>query len=220
MQKILKNLIDPENFLPKKKKKRFPTKTIIVLLIVVAICCLIGKCARDHKNDSRTLTEMLDENDFAAANKYVAKHQYKYHHEIARYYLPDALKTLKAEATYLMDQDDSDAETLFMLCINDVAGNIGIGQPVTGTYKESDTETDGIIDEITPYNSCLISIIREAVIKNKPEFANKVFKMMKQNYKCDKQIIQSGTWSDDCTYEYTEDNSQIEEAKSLLSELN
>ena len=201
-----------------------------VLFLIGCIGSIFQGCGggKGAGSSNRSLEEILDENDFASANKYVAdvftkaEKDYFPHGRIVDKYLPAAIKTLKAEASYLMDQDDPDAETLFMLCINDVAGNIANYQPVTGFFDGThQTETEFISDEVTPYNACLISIIREAVIKNKPDFAKKVFKMMKTNYKCEKHLKpgMDSKWAYNYTYEYSEDNSQIEEAQKLLSEL-
>ncbi len=196
------------------------------IFLIVCLGSLFENCGGSNNSDSdkRSLTEMLDENDFAGANKYVANIFNSTGgsiHDIENKYLPAAIQTLKAEASYLMDQDDQDAETLFMLCINDVSGNIANYQPSTGFFDGEDQfDTDCIIEEVTPYNACLISIIREAIIKNKPDFAKKVLKMMKKNYKCDKKLKpgEKGRYVYDYTYNYTEDISQIQEAKKLISD--
>lgn len=205
-------------------------KRFIYIVGILGLIAIFGSALEScggAKEKERSITEMLDENDFAAANKYLSDKNSRFqkgyfpHGDIRDKYLPDAIQTLKAEASYLMDQDDPDAETLFMLCINDVSGNIGNYQPANGFFDgQEQIETKFIIEEVTPYNHCLISIIKEALIKNKLDFAKKVFNMMKKNYKCDKQLKkgEDSGYVSSYTYNYTEDNSQLEEAQKLISD--
>lgn len=205
-------------------------KKFLYIIGILAVIGMIGSVVEScggSKEKDRSLNEMLEENDFAAANKYLTDLNSRIqkgtfpHGDITDKYLPNAIQTLKAEASYLMDQDDPDAETLFMLCINDVAGNIGNYQATTGFFDgDNQTYTEFITDEVTPYNACLLSIIKEALIKDKPEFAKKVLKMMKLNYKCDQKMKEGtkGKYVYDYTYNYTEDNSQLEEAKKLIED--
>lgn len=200
-----------------------------IVLIIGIVGSISDACSNKEKeSDGKSLTEMLDENDFKSANGYVnniynnisKQGSYKQLELITEKYLPAAIQTLKAEASYLMDQDDPEAEKLFMLCLNDVSGNIGKYQVTLGIYDESINDMYKITEEITPYNICLLAIIKEALIKEKPDFAKKVFKMMKKNYKCEKKLKEgkSGFFDSHYTYDYKEDNSQIEEAQILLSE--
>ena len=204
-------------------KKKVIIYAIVAFIILGAISDMISSCGSSSsgEKDNRSLVEMLDEYDFAAANKYVSRISTKDGYDIANYYLPAAIKTLKAEASFLMDDNDAEAERLFMLCANDVSGNIGNYQAQLG-FSDGDTfyDTEHIIEQVTPYNQCMISIIREALIKDKPEFAKKVLKLMKNNYKCDKRLKEGkkGGYVYDYTYDYKEDNSQIEEAKKLIAE--
>lgn len=204
------------------KRNKFYIAGLIVLLL--GLGTILENCGGSKEKDKsdRSLTEILEENDFAAANKYLSKINRKGSYEICNKYLPAATEILKAEASYLMDQDDPDAETLFMLCINDVSSNIGNSQPTIGHFEgDNNYDTEKYIDQVTPYNACLLSIIKEAAIKNKPEFAKKVLKLMKPNYICEKQLIpgKDTGYVSSYTYDYSKDDSQIEEAQKIISEL-
>ncbi len=213
--------------------RKFISK-IATILIIGAISSVFQACGGgDNKNgsnnDDRSLAEMLDENDFAAANQHLSKvynngadkNDYNGYRKRVDKYIPDATKILKVEASYLMDQDDPEAEQLFQLCINDVASNIGNQQVITGHFDgKEQTETKFYIEEVTPYNACLLSIIKEAVIKEKPDFAKKVFKMMKKNYVIEQNLkpgMDSGKVSS-YTYDCNEDNAILDEAQRIIAE--
>lgn len=210
--------------------------TIGILFLISAVVGGISECqddqARQKREENRieetkSLSEMLDKNDFKGANKLLSeiydRGAYKNATDMTNVYIPSAIKVLRAEASYLMSENDPAAEQLFKLCLNDVSANIGKYNVVTGIFEgQRQPKTDKYIDEVTPYNACLLTIIKEALITDNPDFAKTVLSMMKTNYVCNKELREGHStyhpYENDYTYDYKENNSQIEEAKQLISE--
>jgi hypothetical protein len=194
-------------------------KSILKTLLIGVVGSLLSSCS-----SGPSLTDMLADNDFAAANEYISetytakKLAGMSSSEKADKYIPEAIQVLKAEASYLMDENDAEAERLFMLLINDVSGNIGNQQFQVGHLgresMDDKYEADDYNEEITPYNAGLLPIIKEAIIKDNPEFAKKVLSMMEKNYTVVEKFPEEGEYSLDIT----EDNSWIEEAQKFISD--
>ncbi len=200
-------------------------KSLSLAVIASALTLLGSACGSSGNGDKKDLNQLLADNDFAGANEYLIQrfdeaNRYGGTSLDTKYILP-ATKVLKAEATYLMDTDDPEAEKVFLLCLNDVSGNVGNHQVETGSFDgDQKIHTKLYIDEVTPYNACLLAIIREALIKDKLSLAKKVYKMMKPNYTENQELKEgaSSGWVSSYIWTYTSNDAQREEAKALIDD--
>lgn len=190
------------------------------ILTIFAIFCIIGmiqecSCSGDENNNGpSTIREAIIANDFEACNRIleyiyynrVIEHEQLY--SIADEYIPRAIQVLKAEASYLMDAQNSDAERLFMLCFNDVSGKLGVFRYGEKNTHKNDYDNEQYMECVTPLNGCLLSIIREALIKDNLSFAEKVEKLVLVNIK--------NSSTSEKNYIYTFDHSAQKTAKELI----
>lgn len=198
------------------------------ILTIFAIFCIIGmiqecSCSGDENNNGpSTIREAIIANDFEACNRMLEDlYNYKVIGDapfagtsmIYDEYIPQAIQVLKAEASYLMDIQSPDAERLFMLCLNDVIGKLGEFRYGEKKTKGSDYNNDQYMSCATSLNGCLLSIIREALIKDNLSFAEKIEKMVLVSIKADKKT--NGTFEED-DYTYTFDHSAQKTAKELI----
>ena len=189
------------------------------ILTIFPIFCIIGmiqecSCSGDENNNGpSTIREAIIANDFEACNRMLENIYYNTvvngsSYNIAERYIPQAIQVLKAEASYLMDAQNSDAERLFMLCFNDVSGKLGeLRYGEKNTHKQ-DYDNEEYMECVTPLNGCLLSIIREALIKDNLSFAEKVEKLVLVN-------IKNSSTSEE-NYIYTFDHSAQKTAKELI----
>lgn len=194
------------------------------ILTIFAIFCIIGmiqecSCSGDENNNGpSTIREAIIANDLEACNRMLENIYYNtvvngYEHNIKKQYIPEAIQVLKAEASYLMDVQSPDAERLFMLCLNDVIGKLGEFRYGEKKTKGFDYNNDQYMSCATSLNGCLLSIIREALIKDNLSFAEKIEKMVLVSIKADKKT--NGTFEED-DYTYTFDHSAQKTAKELI----
>lgn len=198
------------------------------ILTIFAIFCIIGmiqecSCSGDENNNGpSTIREAIIANDFEACNRMLEDlYNYKVIGDapfagtsmIYDEYIPQAIQVLKAEASYLMDIQSPDAERLFMLCLNDVIGKLGEFRYGEKKTKGFDYNNDQYMSCATSLNGCLLSIIREALIKDNLSFAEKIEKMVLVSIKADKKT--NGTFEED-DYTYTFDHSAQKTAKEFI----
>lgn len=193
----------------------------VISLITFTLLLTACSCG----SDKPSLQEALSAEDFTTVNELLVD-GYNQYSGIPNYvrdtYIPDAMKVLKTEASFLLDKEE-DAETtkLFLLCINDVASNLGNQQFAVGRFtgRENPSDNEYYIEEVTPYNATLVSIIREACLKGNRDFAKKVVKFLKPNYKCSKKLLpqKSGSYNSHYVYTYSVDNSAMEEADKIIA---
>jgi len=208
-------------------------KSFSLAIIASALTLLGSACggssdssSSDSDNSKKDLNQILEDKDFVAANEYLVQcfdecHRFGTAVSLEDDYVMPASKVLKAEATHLMDTDDPEAEKIFLLCLNDVAGNVGNWQVETGTFDGVDKfDNRQYIEEVTPYNACLLAIIREALIKDKLPLAKKIYKMMKPNYIESKELKEGEDPGYVKSYirTYKSNDAQREEAKTLIAD--
>lgn len=90
-------------------------------------------------------------------------------------YCRKAVSVLRAESDVLLSKNDPEAEGLFLEHLADF--DLGVNNVNTGKYGHSDEvsgENKRYQEAVTIYNDYLISVIRKALLKNKPEIAKKV----------------------------------------------
>lgn len=203
-------------------------KTILTIFAILCVISMIQECScGGKKNDNAnqgpaTIREAIITNDFEACNRMLEDlYNYKVIGDapfagtsmIYDEYIPQAIQVLKAEASYLMDIQSPDAERLFMLCLNDVIGKLGEFRYGEKKTKGFDYNNDQYMSCATSLNGCLLSIIREALIKDNLSFAEKIEKMVLVSIKADKKT--NGTFEED-DYTYTFDHSAQKTAKELI----
>lgn len=204
-------------------------KIILYALAILLFIGLMQECFNSCKDDDTsesnnkptTIREAIIANDFEACNRMLEN---IYTNLVNRgyerislndEYIPKSIQILKAEASYLMDVQNSDAEKLFMLCFNDVSGKLGVFNYGERQTKGSDFDNDQYMACATPLNGCLLSILKEALIKDNISFAEKVEKLILINIK--EKVKKNGTFEDD-DYTYTLDKSAQETAKELIKD--
>lgn len=203
-------------------------KTILTIFAILCVISMIQECScGGKKNDNAdqgpaTIREAIIANDFEACNR-MLEDLYNYKvignatfagtSMIYDEYIPQAIQVLKAEASYLMDMQNPDAERLFMLCFNDVSGKLGEFRYGEKKTKGPDYNNDQYMSCATSLNGCLITIIKEALIKDNLSFAEKVEKLVLVSIKADKKT--NGTFEED-DYTYTFDRSAQKMAKELI----
>lgn len=186
---------------------------------------IIGICKESADNQeveehSLKVKEALSAEDFATANKLLVDGYNRYNDRgfyVRDTYVPNAMMVLKAEASFLLEKgEDAEITKLFLLCINDVASNLGNQQFSIGRFENDEDPHDNeyYIEEVTPYNATLVSIIREACLKGNTDFAKKVVKFIKPNYKCSKKRLPDGNGY---AYTYSVDDSAMEEADKIIA---
>lgn len=196
---------------------------LAVLIFIGVMQECFNSCNNDDNNKPTTIREAIIANDFEVCNRMLEN---IYNNtvlgegrglsgtfNIADEYIPKAIQVLNAEASYLMDIQSSDAEKIFMLCFNDVSGKLGVFNYGERKTKGSDYDNEQYMSCVTPLNGCLLSIIKEALIKENLSFAEKVEKLILINIK--KKVKKNGTSEDD-NYIYTLDKSAQERAKELI----
>lgn len=200
-------------------------KTILTIFAIFCIIGMIQECSYsgdENNNGPSTIREAIIANDFEACNRMLEDlYNYKVIGDapfagtsmIYDEYIPQAIQVLKAEASYLMDIQSPDAERLFMLCLNDVIGKLGEFRYGEKKTKGFDYNNDQYMSCATSLNGCLLSIIREALIKDNLSFAEKIEKMVLVSIKADKKT--NGTFKED-DYTYTFDHSAQKTAKELI----
>lgn len=206
-----------------------------IILYGLAILFFIGmvqecfnSCSGDDSDESKptTIREAIIANDFEACNRMLeniynntvigeGRRGITGTFNIADEYIPKAIQVLKAEASYLMDVQNSDAEKLFMLCFNDISGKLGVFNYGERKTKGLDYDNDQYMSCVTPLNGCLLSILKEALIKENLSFAEKVEKLILINIK--EQVKKNGAFEDN-DYTYTLDKSAQETAKELIND--
>ncbi len=173
---------------------------------------------KNQKKEQRLnkLNKLLEKSDFEGANKWLIS---EYNLGMAdngfnceRDYLQPALMVLKTEASYLMDKKDIEAERFFMICANNIASNIGNQSVQIGTFESSEDANVEIakeyINEVTPYNMTLYSLLCEALIRDNVELAKKLLSLMEKNYKVEEIKTKKG----DSKYKVIEDKQTYNEA--------
>lgn len=94
-------------------------KSLSLAVIASALTLLGSACGSSGNGDKKDLNQLLADNDFAGANEYLIQrfdeaNRYGGTSLDTKYILP-ATKVLKAEATYLMDTDDPEAEKVYKM---------------------------------------------------------------------------------------------------------
>ncbi len=205
--------------------KKFILYALAILLFIGLMQGCFNSCSSDDTSESNnkptTIREAIIANDFETCNRMLEN---IYTNLVNRgyerislddEYIPKAIQVLKAEASYLMDVQNSEAEKLFMLCFNDVSGKLGVFNYGERKTKGSDFDNDIYMACATPLNGCLLSILKEALIKDNISFAEKVEKLILINIK--EKVKKNGTFEDD-DYTYTLDKSAQETAKGLIKD--
>ncbi len=131
-------------------------------------------------------------------------------------YIKKAVEVLKTEADVLLSKDDPDAENLFLEHLADFE----LGANTVNVGEFSKTDKANIPNEkyqqcVTTYNDYLISVIRKALIKSKPELAQKVSNLIRDGLSF--KIKGNG---DDEVYIWSYDTEAKDEAKELIDNYN
>lgn len=201
-------------------------KFILYALAIILFMCLMQECLNGCSGDDEnseleyeTIEEAIKANDFQACNEMLTYVYDSYvdsprSYEISRTYIPKAIKVLKAEGSYLIDVDDTDAEKLFLLCLNDVIFKIGGFTPKEKKTESSDYDNQEYKECVTPLNACLLALIRESLIKENLSFAEKIVPYIQKNII--EEVKNERTFGGDYTYKF--DNTDQNEAKKLISD--
>ena len=173
--------------------------------------CTSSKGEENSTQKELTIDDAIRNNDFKTCNELLTE----YYSKNGSYrYMEEALKVLKAEGSYLIDVRDAEAEKLFLLCLNDVILKIEKYRPQEMKNSEYSGDNNTYIDSVTPYNACLIALIRESLIKDNLSFAEVIYPYVKVNLK--KQTKSGGVFTE--FYTYTFDCTEQQTAKKLISD--
>lgn len=202
--------------------KKFILYALAILLFIGLMQECFNSCSGDdEKNESEpeTIDEAIKANDFQACNEMLTYVYDRYvdsprSYEIADRYIPRAIKVLKAEGSYLIDVDDTDAEKLFLLCLNDVIFKIGGFTPKEKQTESSDYDNDQYKECTTPLNACLLALIRESLIKDNLSFAEKIVPYIQIGI--NKSVKNEHFTGGDYTYKF--DYTEQKTAKKLISD--
>lgn len=202
-------------------------KFILYALAIILFMGLMQECfnscggddERKESGPETTIEEAIKANDFQACNEMLTYVYDSYvdsprSGEISRTYIPKAIKVLKAEGSYLIDVEDTDAEKLFLLCLNDVIFKIGGFTPKEKKTESYDYDNQQYKKCVTPLNACLLALIRESLIKENLSFAEKIVPYIQKNII--EEVKNEQTFGGDYTYKF--DNTDQNEAKKLISD--
>lgn len=201
-------------------------KMILYALAILLFLGMMQECINnynsgDNTNKSRTSTieEAIKNNDFQTCNELLVSVYNDWvdsprSGNISNKYIPQAIKVLKAEGTYLIDIGDTEAEKLFLLCLNDVIFNFGGFTPQEKNTESYDYDNQEYEACVTPLNSCLLALIRESLIKENLSFAEKIVPYIQVNIK-ESVKNENFTGGD---YTYTFDYTAQQTAKKLISD--
>ncbi|MDE6553393.1 MAG: hypothetical protein K2K98_10655 [Muribaculaceae bacterium] len=90
-------------------------------------------------------------------------------------YIRRAVSVLKAESDVLLSKSDTEAESLFLEHLSDLdlgVNTVNIRQ--CADYSEANKENKRYQKAVTIYNDYLVSVVRKALIMNKPELAKRI----------------------------------------------
>lgn len=153
-----------------------------VLIGVVDMCSSCGK--KGKKSRDQILNEAIAANDFRTCDSIlvVSKDACDSAWDLNDNYWPRAEKVIKAQADYLIETDDPDAEKLFIKILND--NNLIFSrykfEEGGGDYKwENDNEYGAQALKI--YNNFCLVTVNQCLINDKPELARKVAKLIRQD---------------------------------------
>lgn len=131
-------------------------------------------------------------------------------------YVNKAVEILKAEADVLLTKDDPDAENLFLEHLADF--ELGANTVNIGEFSKNDKANipnEQYQKSVTTYNDYLVSVIRKALVKNKPEFAQRVSNLIRDglSFKLNRK-------NDEEFYIWAYDTEAKDEAKELINNYN
>ncbi|MCM1317138.1 MAG: hypothetical protein NC241_03050 [Bacteroides sp.] len=159
-----------------------------VLMGVVDMCSSCGK--KSEKSRDEIINEAIAANNFRTCDSVliVIKDNCDMARDLDYFYWPRVEKVLKAQADYLIETDDPEAEKLFIKILND--NNL-----IFSRYKFEEGDKDWDNDNeygakaLKIYNNFCLVTVNQCLINDKPELARKVAKLIRQDMEEDSERI-------------------------------
>lgn len=151
-----------------------------VLIGVVDMCSSCGK--KGKKSRDQILNEAIAANDFRTCDSIlvVSKDACDSAWDLNDNYWPRAEKVIKAQADYLIETDDPEAEIIFIKILND--NNLVFGQYNFVDGKNGSGNDNGFgAKALKIYNNFCLVTVNQCLINDKPELARKVAKLIRQD---------------------------------------
>ncbi len=167
------------------------SKNIISILSIFALIAVVfTSCGKKEKTRVEILNEAIAANDFRTCDSIlvVSKDACDSAWDLKDIYWPRAEKVLKAQADYLIENDDPDAEKIFIKILND--NNLVFGQYDLVDSKNGAGNDNGFgAQALKIYNNFCLVTVNQCLINDKPELARKVAKFIRQDLEEDTEEI-------------------------------
>lgn len=187
-------------------------KTVKIIVYVVGFFILMGvvnwcsSCGSEKKKSrDEIINEAIAANDFHTCDSVLiaVKDGCDGVYRLNEYYWPRAQKIVKAQADYLIETDDPDAEKLFLKILND--NNMVFGE-YTYIDNSDDNSNHWYREAVNKYNAFCLVTVNQCLLNDKPELARKVAKFIRQDMTRDNEKI------------YHLENTSIDAAKKAIAE--